>query len=46
MSFINSFITLYFKRLKSNDLLSLNNIKDISLILNNILKEFFNNKNA
>jgi len=29
-----------------SDLLSLNNIKDTSLLLSNILKEFLNNKNA
>ena len=45
MSFINSSIIPYSKRLKSSNLLSLNNISNISLLLNNILKEFLNNKN-
>ena len=42
---INSSIISYSKRFRSSDLLSLNNINNISLLLNNILKEFLNNKN-
>jgi hypothetical protein len=45
MSFISSFIIPYFKRFKFNNLLSLNNINNTFLLLNNILKEFLNNKN-
>ena len=45
-SSINSSITPYPKRVRSSDLLSLSNIGDTSLLLNNILKEFLNNKAA
>ena len=44
VSSISSSITPYSKRLKSSNLLSLSNIRDTSLILSNLLKEFLNNK--
>jgi superfamily II DNA helicase RecQ len=46
VSSISSFITSYLKRLRFSDLLSLSNIRNTSLLLSNILKEFFNNKDA
>ena len=46
MSFISSFIIPYFKKLRFSNLLSLSNIRNTSLLLSNILKEFFNNKDA
>ena len=46
MSSISSSITPYSKRLKSSNLLSLSNIRDTSLILSNLLKEFLNNKDT